>query len=136
MFYSLLFFFCFRYHWRIIIKKFNSFVCMPILYSAFFCSFRLFLLLPFFISPIFHLNLIWSFFASSSFILLFFILSIRSKALSYSWNVSSGVLPLYVYTKSSRLTFLSNSIVSLSLLSASSLNIYFCFEINGLSSSS
>ena len=98
----------------------------------FFCSFDLALLFPFFIWSKLYL----SFFASDIFISSFFILSIRFKALSCLSNFSSGVLPLYLCIKPSRLTFLSNSVISSSLLSTSLLNIYFCFEINGLSSSS
>ena len=111
------------------------------LYKAFQCCILRFIcsfdfLLPFFISPEFDLKFIWLLFTSASFISPFFILSIRSKALSYVLNSSLGVLPLYLYIKSSRSTFLSNSVISLSVLSASSLNISFCLEIHGLSSSS
>ena len=109
---------------------------MSILYSAFFCYFDLFLLFPFFIPPKCDLNITRSFFASVVFISPFCIISIRSEALLYLPNFSSGLLPLYLYTKSLRLTFLSNSVISLSLLSFSLLNLSFFFEINGLFSSS
>ena len=79
---------------------------------------------------------IWSFCDSASFVSPIFILSIRFKALSYLLNFWSGVLRLYLYTKSSKLTFLSNSVISLSFSPTSLLNVTFCFEINGLSSSS
>ena len=104
------------------------------MYIVCFCSFNF--LPPLFIPPKFILKLFWLFFTSSSFILPFLILSIKSNTLSYLLNSSLGVLSLYLYIKSSRLTFLSNSVISLSLLSASSWNIYFCLEIYVLSSSS
>ena len=109
---------------------------MSILYSAFFCSVDPFLLFHFFISNKLDLKFIWSFSPSVSFISPFFILLIRSKALLYFSSFSSGVLPLYLYIKSSRITFFSNWVILLSLLSASSLNISFASEVNGLSSSS
>ena len=85
---------------------------------------------------LFHLDLIKSLFDHFLLQLVLFyhflILLIRLKALSCLSNFSLGVLPLCLYTKSSGLNFLSNLAISLSLLSVSSLNIYFWFKINGL----
>ena len=106
---------------------------MSILYSAFFFA-PLILLCCFLF--LFGLNCICHFLPQIFLFHHFFILSIRFKALSCLSNFSSGVLPLYLCIKPSRLTFLSNSVISSSLLSTSLLNIYFCFEIIGLSSSS
>ena len=55
------------------------------------------------------------------------ILSKKLIGLSNSLNFVSAVGPLYLYTKSSGLTLLSNLVVSSSLLSESLLNIFFCF---------
>ena len=79
----------------------------------------------------FDLNSSGSFFASARLILPSLILSKRLKALS---NFASAVLPLYLYIKSSELTFISKLVIYSSLLSTSSLNISFCFEINEVSS--
>ena len=73
---------------------------------------------------------------SARFILPFRILSMTSRALSNLLKLKSGVLPLYLYIKSSLLIFLSKSVIILFLSSTSSLNIYFRFEINGVSSTS
>ena len=99
----------------------------------FFALLIFFLLFPFFISPKCELSFIWSFFKLKSFISPSCILLKRSIALSYLSNFSSGLLPLYLYANSSRLTFLSNSVISSSLSSANLSNISFCFKINGLS---
>ena len=55
------------------------------------------------------------------------------SALSNSSNFVSVSLPLYLYITSSRLTFLSKSVIFSSLSSTSLLNISFCLEINGVS---
>ena len=106
------------------------------LYKEFFCSLDLFLLFPLFISARPDLNFIWSFFPSVSLILPSLILSKTLKALTNLSNFASEIRPLHLYIKSSRLTFWSKSVISSIFLSASSLNIYFCFEINDLTSSS
>ena len=67
---------------------------------------------------------------SASFILPFFVLLIRLKALSYVLKLSLGVSPLYLYIRLSWLTFLSNLIFLSSLSSTVLLNIPFCFEID------
>ena len=71
----------------------------------------------------FDLNFAGSFFASARLILPSLILSKRLKALS---NFESAVLPLYLYIKSSELTFIYKFIRYFSN--------FFCFEINGVSS--
>ena len=53
----------------------------------------------------FDLNSAWSFFASARLILTSLILSKRQKALSNSVNFGSAVKSLYLYIKSSGLTF-------------------------------
>ena len=55
------------------------------------------------------------------------------RALSNSSNFVSANLPLYLYIKSSLLTFSSKSVIFSSLSSTSLLNISFCLEINGVS---
>ena len=121
-------------------QKFNeNFPCIIKHFNIVLSIFLLFFLTSFvysFISPRFDLNLIWSFFASAGIISPSFILLIRLKAISSSLNFALVVGPLYLYIKLSALTFLSNSVISSSLSSASLWNIYFCFKISGLSSSS
>ena len=55
------------------------------------------------------------------------------RALSNSSNFVSASLPLYLYIKSSLLTYLSKSVIFSSLSSTSLLNISFCLEINKVS---
>ena len=121
-------------------RKFNeNFPCIIKHFNIVLSIFLLFFLTSFvysFISPRFDLNLIWSFFASAGIISPSFILLIRLKAISSSLNFALVMGPLYLYIKLSALTFLSNSVISSSLSSASLWNIYFCFKISGLSSSS
>ena len=121
-------------------QKFNeNFPCIIKHFNIVLSIFLLFFLTSFvysFISPRFDLNLIWSFFASAGIISPSFSLLIRLKAISSSLNFALVVGPLYLYIKLSALTFLSNSVISSSLSSASLWNIYFCFKISGLSSSS
>ena len=121
-------------------QKFNeNFPCIIKHFNIVLSIFLLFFLTSFvysFISPRFDLNLIWSFFASAGIISPSFILLIRLKAISSSLNFVLVVGPLYLYIKLSALTFLSYSVISSSLSSASLWNIYFCFKISGLSSSS
>ena len=121
-------------------QKFNeNFPCIIKHFNIVLSIFLLFFLTSFvysFISPRFDLNLIWSFFASAGIISPSFILLIRLKAISSSLNFALVVGPLYLYIKLSALTFLSYSVISSSLSSASLWNIYFCFKISGLSSSS
>ena len=127
---------CFRYHWRIIIIKFNSiFSCFVKRFNIIQNGFLLFwsiFLFYFFISPRSDLNFIWSIFASAILILPSFILLIKSRALSNSLNFKSAVGPLHLYIKSSELTFLSNLIISSSLSSTCLLNFSFYFEISGI----
>ena len=121
-------------------QKFNeNFPCIIKHFNIVLSIFLLLFLTSFvysFISPRFDLNLIWSFFASAGIISPSFILLIRLKAISSSLNFALVVGPLYLYIKLSALTFLSYSVISSSLSSASLWNIYFCFKISGLSSSS
>ena len=121
-------------------QKFNeNFPCIIKHFNIVLSIFLLFFLTSFvysFISPRFDLNLIWSFFASAGIISPSFSLLIRLKAISSSLNFALVVGPLYLYIKLSALTFLSYSVISSSLSSASLWNIYFCFKISGLSSSS
>ena len=104
------------------------------LYNESFCSFDLCFWFSFFISFRSDLNSPWSFFASVRLILPSLILSKILKALSNWLNLTSTVLPWYLYIKSSELSFPSSLVISSSLFSTSSLNISFCFEINGVSS--
>ena len=104
------------------------------MYKAFFCSFDF--LLPFFISPKYDLNLSWFFFTFVSSFLPSRILLIILWALSNSSKFTLAVLPLYLCIKSLLLTLLSKSVIFSSLSSTSLLNISFCLEINGVSSSS
>ena len=106
---------------------------ISMLHSAFFDSFDPFFFFPFSISPWFDLNLIWSFFDLARLIWASFIFSKTLKSLSNSSNFTSVIGPFYQYINLSVLTLLSNSVIFSSLLSASLLNIYFCFEIHGLS---
>ena len=73
--------------------------------TSFFCSLDLLLLFPFLISAREDLNFSWSFFTSAKFISPFFTLLTILRALSNLSNFSSVVLPLYLYIKSSVLTF-------------------------------
>ena len=104
------------------------------LYNESFCSFDLCFWFSFFISFRSDLNSPWSFFASVRLILPSLILSKILGALSNRLNLTSTVLPWYLYIKSSELSFPSSLVISSSLFSTSSLNISFYFEINGVSS--
>ena len=104
------------------------------MYRVFFCSFDF--LPPFFIWPKSDLKFSWFFFTLVSSFLPSHILLTISTALSNSSKFTSLVLPLYLYIKLSLLTLSSKSVIFSSLSSASLLNIPFCLEINGVSSSS
>ena len=122
-------------HQKNLITMFLALLSMLILYIVFFCFFDLRLLFPIFISLRYDPNFSWSFFASARLIIPFFILFKKLKASSKWSKFILEMLPLYLYIKSSRLTFSFNSVMPSSLFSISSL-IFFFFQITGLSSSS
>ena len=111
----------FQIPWRIIIKKFNNtFLCFVNHFNTIQCSFLLFLSMfffSFFVLLRFDLISAWPFSASARLTLPSLILSRRLRASSNSLNFASAVKPLYLYIKSSALTFLSKLVISANLLS-------------------
>ena len=93
----------------------------------------LLMLMLFFVSPHFDLNLTYSSFASFKLISPFLILSIRTKTLSNLLKSSSVVLPLYLNNNLLVSAFLSRLFIFSKLSSVSLLYISFSFKTVGLS---